>query len=67
MQEKTEATCFHFNNKLTNKEVEVYFEGNLLKHNKNPKYLSNLAAKLTLGTTLFKNYEVLPEVLQQIL
>ncbi|KAJ8868747.1 hypothetical protein PR048_030287 [Dryococelus australis] len=36
---KTEASYFHLNNKMANRELQIYFEDNLIAHNKNPKYL----------------------------
>jgi hypothetical protein len=44
---KTEVTCFHLNNRDANKSLNVTFEGELLNHNVNPKYLG-----VTLDRTL---------------
>lgn len=44
---KTEVTCFHLNNKLARRELNIQFENTLLTHNKTPKYLG-----ITLDRTL---------------
>lgn len=36
---KTEVTTFHLNNRLANKELQIQFEGRMLQHNRNPKFL----------------------------
>lgn len=36
---KTEVACFHLNNKMAERKLNVLFDNLLLKHNKNPKYL----------------------------
>lgn len=49
---KTEVGCFHLNNKLTNQELSIIFESNLLTHKNTPKYLG-----ITLDKTLsFKKH-----------
>lgn len=44
---KTETTCFHLCNKSANRQLDVRFEGNRLRHNAYPKYLG-----VTLDRTL---------------
>lgn len=44
---KTEATCFHLNNKLARTSPEIYFGGRLIRYNPYPKYLG-----VTLDRTL---------------
>lgn len=44
---KTEVMCLHLNNKLSNKQLKIYFEDNILPHHKNPKY-----REVMLDTTL---------------
>lgn len=36
---KTEVSTFDLNNKMANRELRVYFDNNLLSHNRHPKYL----------------------------
>lgn len=44
---KTEAPCFHLNNRVANRELEVYFEGRRLPRNRQLTYLG-----VTLDRTL---------------
>ena len=49
---KTEVTCFHLNNKMANRQLRVYANNQLLRHNNHPKYLG-----VTLDRTLsFKQH-----------
>lgn len=49
---KTEVTCFHLNNRLARRELNVRFGNGLLRHNRYPKYLG-----VTLDRTLsFKEH-----------
>lgn len=50
---KTEVTCFHLNNKMAERKLNVYFENTLLTHNKNPRYLG-----VTLDRTLSFNVHI---------
>lgn len=44
---KTETACFHLSNRAANRQLQVYFEDTLLRHNTHPKYLG-----VTLDRTL---------------
>lgn len=49
---KTEVCCFHLNNKMANRELQVHIDNQLLRHNSYPKYLG-----VTLDRTLsFKKH-----------
>ncbi|KAE9532084.1 hypothetical protein AGLY_010286 [Aphis glycines] len=49
---KTEASCFHLNNKLASAQLDITFNGDALNHNCHPKYLG-----ITLDRTLsFKTH-----------
>lgn len=49
---KTECSCFHLNNKQANHEPEIFWKGERLRYNPNPKYLG-----ITLDRTLsFKKH-----------
>ena len=36
---KTESSCFHLSNILANRELNIHFQGNRIRFNKNPNYL----------------------------
>ena len=44
---KTEVSCFHLNNRMASRDLKVYFDNTLLRHNRHPKYLG-----VTLDRTL---------------
>ncbi|KAI5726259.1 hypothetical protein M8J77_025912 [Diaphorina citri] len=56
---KTEVTCFHLNNQLANRKLNINFANQTLNHNNNPKYLGvvldrTLSYKIHLKNTAAK-------------
>jgi Reverse transcriptase (RNA-dependent DNA polymerase). len=59
---KTEVCCFHLHNACAKNQLKVHFEGQLVKHNFNPKYLGvsvTLDRSLTFKCHLYKTAQKL--------